>query len=175
MSRRTRASTPSARVTTVHIPQQRGRRQDAPFVVVVPERPSLLARAAAAVGWWLWRTRRSWVPTGAAVLLLPFTGVVHLMAPHAGSVLAVVAALPVLWLAAASRKRPAPGKSVLRWRVTITAVITALTGWTALAVFYGPFAGPLPWLWLLVAGAAQGAWSLLRRPSSRPATSEEAH
>lgn len=55
MSSRTRArgAKTAAGVHTIRIPRQRGRRGADPFVVVVPERPSLTREALAVVGGWL--------------------------------------------------------------------------------------------------------------------------
>lgn len=52
MSSRTRArgAKTAAGVHTIRIPRQRGRRGADPFVVVVPERPSLTREALAVVG-----------------------------------------------------------------------------------------------------------------------------
>ncbi|MFG2234389.1 hypothetical protein ACGFNX_31110 [Streptomyces sp. NPDC048723] len=88
MSRRIR---PSA-APTVRIPRQRGGQ---PVIVVLgPEQePTLTARAVAASGRWLWKHRRTWAPTGLAVVLLAVTGLVHLIEPRTAWVLAPIRCL----------------------------------------------------------------------------------
>ncbi|MFF4518170.1 hypothetical protein [Streptomyces mirabilis] len=178
MSSRTRARVRTQKVpagaTTVRIPRQRraGHRQSAPVIVVVPERPSLTARAAAAVGVWAWEHRRAWAPTAAALVLFLATGIVHLLAAWVGLVLAGAAIVPLGWLAWVTKFRPTARRSVLKWRAGLTLAVTTVTAWMALAVAFSPVAGPLGWLWLLLTLTAQSVWLYSRRT---PTAVEEIH
>ncbi|AYN34226.1 hypothetical protein DUI70_3725 [Streptomyces albus] len=146
---------------TVRIPRQRGRRGADPFVVVVPERPSLTREALTVVGGWLWRERRALAPTGLAVLALAAAGLLHVFAWWSGLVLAPVAAGPLVWLLLMQRRRPALG-SPLAWRIALAALASSALAWLALAVGFGPLAGPLCLWWLLMLLTAQTAWLIVR-------------
>ncbi|MFG2948839.1 hypothetical protein [Streptomyces adustus] len=152
----------AASVHTVRIPRQRGRRGAEPFVVVVPERPSLAREAAAALGGLLWRSRRALAPTGIALLAFVVAALLHAMAWWSGLLLAPLAAAPSGWLLLMQRRRPATG-SVLAWRAGLAVLVTVSLAWLALAAGFGPLAGSLELLWLLVLIAAQSAWLIVRR------------
>lgn len=158
---RTRSVKTAAGVTSVHIPRQRGRRSAQPFVVVVPERPSLTREALAAVGGLLWRFRRPLAPTGLALLAFVVTAILHAIAWWSGLLLAPAAAVPVLWLGVMQRRRPASG-SVLAWRIGLALLATTTAAWAALAAGFGPLAGSLELWWLLTWIAAQTAWLIVR-------------
>ncbi|MFE2419692.1 hypothetical protein [Streptomyces hokutonensis] len=161
MSSRTRARG-TAGVHTVRIPHQRGRRSAQPFVVVVPERPSLTREALTAIGGLLWRFRRPLIPTALALLAWPVTALLHAIAWWSGLLLAPAAAVPVLWLLVMQRRRPARS-SVLAWRAGLALLATTTAAWAAFAAGFGPLAGPLPLLWLLTWLIAQTAWLIVRR------------
>ncbi|WP_033321221.1 hypothetical protein [Streptomyces yerevanensis] len=164
MSSRTRTRTvkTAAGVHTVRLPRQRGRRSAQPFVVVVPERPSLTREVLGFLGRALWRFRGSLAPTGFALLALVVTALLHLLGWWSGLVLAPLAAAPVLWLGILQRRRPARG-SALAWRIALAALTTVAAAWAALAAGFGPLAGPLELVWLLTLIAAQSAWLIVRR------------
>lgn len=159
---RTRSVKTAAGVTSVHIPRQRGRRSAQPFVVVVPERPSLTREVLTAIGALLWRFRRPLAPTGLALLAFVVTAILHAIAWWSGLLLAPAAAVPVLWLGVMQRRRPASG-SVLAWRIGLTLLATTTAAWAALASGFGPLAGSLELWWLLTWIAAQTAWLIVRR------------
>ncbi|MFC9132874.1 hypothetical protein ACFT4A_39390 [Streptomyces sp. NPDC057099] len=165
MSSRTRSRTvkTAAGVHTVQIPRQRGRRGSQPFVVVVPERPSLTREAFGFAGRLLWKHRRSIAPLVLATVALPLTALLHWWAWWSGLLLAPFAVAPLAWLAFALLRRPAAGRSVLLWRIGITAGSTSALTWLALAAGFGPTAGPLLPLWLLITLAVQTAWLVIRR------------
>ncbi|MFJ6690007.1 hypothetical protein [Streptomyces sp. NPDC091294] len=164
MSSRTRARgvKTAAGVHTVRIPRQRGRRSADPFVVVVPERPSLTREAMAVVGGWLWRSRRALAPTALAVLALVVAGLLHVVAWWSGLLLAPTAAGPLVWLLVMQRRRPATG-SVLAWRAGLAALTSSALAWLAAAAGFGPLAGALELWWLLTLITAQSAWLIVRR------------
>ncbi|MFF5854333.1 hypothetical protein ACFY8B_01645 [Streptomyces sp. NPDC012751] len=164
MSSRTRARglKSAAGVHTVRIPRQRGRRAGQPFVIVVPEQPSLTREAAGWAGRMLWRHRGALAPTGLSLLALAAAGVLHAAAPWTGLVLAVLAAGPAVWVLLAQRRRPGTG-SALAWRIGLAALATLGGGWLAAAAGFGPLTGPLGWLWLLIWGTAQTVWLIVRR------------
>ncbi|MEW2510556.1 hypothetical protein [Streptomyces sp. NPDC046870] len=163
MSSRTRArGAKAAGVHTVHIPRQRGRRAAQPFVIVVPEQPSLTREAAGWVGRLLWRHRGALAPTGLAVSALAAAGVLHTAAPWTGLVLAALAAGPAVWVLLMQRRRPGTG-TALAWRIALAALATLAGGWLAAAAGFGPLTGPLGLLWLLLWGTAQTAWLIVRR------------
>ncbi|WP_342791166.1 hypothetical protein [Streptomyces montanus] len=151
-----------AGATTVRIPRQRGRRGADPFVVVVPERPSLLREMAAGLALIAWDHRRSLAPVALAVTALPLTAVLHWWAWWSGLILAPLALAPLGWLAFAILRRPA-GRSVLFWRLGLGVGATSALTWLALAAAFGPAAGPLLTLWLIFTVAAQVAWLVIRR------------
>ncbi|MFH8288406.1 hypothetical protein [Streptomyces sp. NPDC018059] len=151
-----------AGATTVRIPRQRGRRSGQPFIVVVPDRPSLSREAFGFLGRILWKHRRSLAPLALSVLAVPVTAVLHVLAWWSGLVLAPLAAGPLVWLAVMQRRRPASG-SVLGWRIGLALLATAATAWLALAAAFGPLAGPLELIWLLTLIVAQSAWLVVRR------------
>lgn len=150
----------AAGVHTVHIPRQRGRRSE-PFVVVVPERPSLTREALGFLGRGLWSVRQALAPTGFAVLALGVTTLLHTIAWWSGLVLAPAAVAPAVWFAVVQRSRPAPG-STLAWRIALAVFATLAFAWAALAAGFGPWAGPLPLVWLLTLIVAQTAWLIVR-------------
>ncbi|MFE1451179.1 hypothetical protein [Streptomyces olivaceoviridis] len=163
MSSRTRArGMKAAGVHTVHIPRQRGRRSAQPFVIVVPEQPSLTREFAGWVGRMLWRHRGALAPTGLAVFALAAAGVLHAAAPWTGGVLAALAAGPAVWVLLMQRRRPGTG-AALAWRIGLAGLVTLAGGWLAAAAGFGPLTGPLGWLWLLLWGTAQTAWLIVRR------------
>ncbi|WP_327748484.1 hypothetical protein [Streptomyces europaeiscabiei] len=164
MSSRTRARRvkSTAGVHTVQIPRQRGRRGAQPFVIVVPERPSLTREALGFVGRGLWAGRRGLAPAALAVFVFGLTGVLHLNAWWSALVLAPLALVPLAWVLIMQRRRPASG-SALGWRISLAALATLAAGWMALAAGFGPLAGPLPLLWLLIWLAAQITWFFVRR------------
>ncbi|AWI30416.1 hypothetical protein [Streptomyces tirandamycinicus] len=174
MSNRTRARgakiPPGA--TAIRVPRQRrrgfGGRQMGPIILVVPEKPSLAARATYAVGGWVWDRRRSWAPTGIAVVAFVAAAIVHVLAWWTGLVLAPATAAPLVWLWWTSRHRPAEARSVRRWRRGLALLGIAAAAWAALAVAFGPTAGPLELLWLIATIAAQALWLQLRRTSPDP-------
>ncbi|MBK3564526.1 hypothetical protein [Streptomyces sp. MBT62] len=159
---RTRSAKSAAGVTTVRLPRQRGRRSAQPFVVVVPERPSLTREALTAIGSLLWRFRRPLIPTALALLAWLVTALLHAIAWWSGLLLAPAAAVPVLWLLVMQRRRPARS-SVLAWRAGLAVLATLTAAWTAFAAGFGPLAGPLPLFWLLTWLIAQTAWLIVRR------------
>ncbi|MFF7748795.1 hypothetical protein ACFZCP_05970 [Streptomyces sp. NPDC007971] len=164
MSSRTRARLrkTAAGVHTVRIPRQRGRRSHQPFVVVVPERPSLLAELGSALALAVWDRRRPLAPLLLSVLALPLTGLLHWWAWWSGLLLAPLVAAPAGWLVFALKRRPA-GRSVLLWRVGLTVAATSVLLWLALAAALGPLSGPLLVLWLVNTLAAQASWLFIHR------------
>ncbi|MFD7765675.1 hypothetical protein [Streptomyces sp. NPDC059787] len=164
MSSRTRArgAKTTAGVHTVRIPRQRGRRAADPFVIMVPERPSLTREALAVIGGWLWRSRRTLAPTALAVLALAVAGLLHVIAWWSGLLLAPTTAGPLVWLLIMQRRRPATG-SVLAWRIGLAALTSSALAWLAVAAGFGPLAGALELWWLLTLIAAQSAWLIVRR------------
>lgn len=167
MSSRTRSRRSSVKVpvgaTTVRIPRQRGRRSAQPFIVVVPDRPTLCREALGWVGRLLWTHRRALAPLALSVTALPLTAVLHALAWWSGLILAPLAAGPLGWLALMQRRRPAGDRGVLGWRIGLALLATAATAWLALAAAFGPLAGPLELLWLLTLIAAQSTWFIIRR------------
>lgn len=157
---RSRGIKTAAGVHTVHIPRSRGRRSQ-PFVVVVPEHPSLTREALGFLGHLLWRFRGALAPTGLALLAWPLTALLHALAWWSGFLLAPVAAAPLLWLAVMQRRHPSRA-SVLAWRSGLTVLATVALAWVALAAEFGPLAGPLPLIWLLAWLTAQTAWLVVR-------------
>ncbi|MFD7137399.1 hypothetical protein [Streptomyces sp. NPDC059894] len=163
MSSRTRArGMKAAGVHTVQIPRQRGRRGAQPFVIVVPEPPSLAREAAGFLGRALWNGRRALAPTWLALVVLAVTGLLHVMGWWTGLVLAPLAAAPGVWAGIMQRRRPARGAVVL-WRAGLALLATLAAGWAALAAGFGPLAGPLELVWLLVWLTGQTAWLIVRR------------
>ncbi|MEV4035321.1 hypothetical protein [Streptomyces umbrinus] len=160
MSSRTRTRG-AAGVHTVRIPRQRGRRSQ-PFLIVVPDRPSLTREAFGFLGRALWRFRSSLAPTGYALLALVITGLLHLLGWWSGLVLAPLAVAPAAWLGIMQRRRPARGSTLL-WRIGLAFLAMLTSAWAALAAGFGPLAGPLPLVWLLGLIIAQSAWLIVRR------------
>ncbi|MEU5202792.1 hypothetical protein [Streptomyces pseudogriseolus] len=159
---RARGAKTAAGVHTVRIPRQRGRRGAEPFIVVVPERPSLTREALAVVGGWLWRSRRALAPTALAVLGLAVAALLHVIAWWSSLLLAPTAVGPLAWLLVMQRRRPATG-SVLAWRIGLAALISSSLAWLAVAAGFGPLAGALELWWLLTLITAQSAWLIVRR------------
>ncbi|MEU7500553.1 hypothetical protein AB0B52_26330 [Streptomyces griseofuscus] len=164
MSSRTRArgAKSAAGVHTIRIPRQRGRRSAQPFVVVIPEHPSLTREALGFVGRVLWRFRAALAPTGFALLAWPLAAILHAIAWWSALALAPVAAAPVLWFGFVQLHRPARTAAVV-WRAGLALLATAAGAWLAFAAGFGPLAGPLPLLWLLAWLIAQTAWLVVRR------------
>jgi hypothetical protein len=164
VSSRTRARTAktAAGIHTVRIPRQRGRRGAQPFVVIVPEQPSLTREALGLLGRMLWRFRTALAPTLLAAAAVPLAAILHALAWWSGLLLAPLAFGPALWLGIVQRRRPGR-RSVLAWRAGLAALTTAALAWVALAAGFGPLAGPLELLWLLTWIAAQSAWLIVRR------------
>ncbi|MEU6917968.1 hypothetical protein [Streptomyces olindensis] len=163
MSSRTRTRTvkTAAGIHTVRIPRQRGRRGADPFVIVVPERPSLTREALGFVGRSLWTFRRALAPTSLSVLAFLVAGLLHLIAWWSALVIAPVAAAPLGWVLVMQRRRPARA-AALAWRIGLAALATLAAVWLALAAGFGPLAGPLALLWLLIWLTAQTAWLVVR-------------
>ncbi|MFE9447373.1 hypothetical protein [Streptomyces sp. NPDC006739] len=162
MSSRTRSRglKTAAGIHTVHIPRSRGRRSQ-PFVVVVPEHPSLTREALGFLGRTLWRFRHALAPTFLALAAWPLTAILHALAWWSGLLLAPVAAAPLLWLGFVQFRRPARA-AASAWRVGLALLATAAVTWAALAAGFGPLAGPLPLIWLLTWLTAQTAWLIVR-------------
>ncbi|MFE7278077.1 hypothetical protein [Streptomyces sp. NPDC057623] len=157
---RTRSVKTGAGVHTVRIPRQRGRRSD-PFVIVVPERPSLTREALGFLGRALWRFRSALAPTGLSALAFLVAALLHVIAWWSGLVIAPMAAVPLVWLLVMQRRRPASG-STLGWRIGLAVLATLSAVWLALAAGFGPHTGPLVLLWLLILIAAQTTWFIVR-------------
>ncbi|MEU0390007.1 hypothetical protein [Streptomyces chartreusis] len=157
---RTRSVKTAAGVHTVRIPRQRGRRSD-PFVIVVPERPSLTREALGFVGRGLWSVRRALAPTGLSVLAFLVAVLLNAIAWWSSLVIAPVAAVPVVWLLVMQRRRPARA-AALAWRIGLAVLATAAAVWLALAAGFGPLNGTLALLWLLILITAQTAWLIIR-------------
>ncbi|MFJ8717980.1 hypothetical protein ACIRD9_33230 [Streptomyces violaceus] len=157
---RTRSVKTAAGVHTVRIPRQRGRRSD-PFVIVVPERPSLTREALGFIGRGLWTFRRALAPTSLFLLAFLVGGLLHLIAWWSALVIAPVAAVPVVWLLVMQRRRPARA-AALAWRIGLAVLATVAAVWLALAAGFGPLNGSLALLWLLIWIAAQTAWLIIR-------------
>jgi hypothetical protein len=83
------------------------RRGADPFVIVVPEGPSLTREALGFVGRGLWTFRRALAPTGLSLLAFLMAGLLHLIAWWSSVVIAPVAAVPLVWLLVMQRRRPA--------------------------------------------------------------------
>ncbi|MBD0838854.1 hypothetical protein [Streptomyces sp. TRM68416] len=158
---RTRKVRTAAGVHTVQLPRQRGRRSQ-PFVVVVPEQPSLTREALGFVGRGLWSVRQALAPTGFAVLALGVTTLMHTIAWWSALVLAPAAFAPAVWFAVMQRSRPAHGSTLL-WRFALGMFATLAFTWAALAAGFGPWAGALPLVWLLALIMAQTVWLFIRR------------
>ncbi|MCI3276256.1 hypothetical protein [Streptomyces cylindrosporus] len=150
---------------TVHVPRTR-RRDAQPIILVVPERPTLAQRAARALGTWLWETRRSWAPTGIAVAALLTTAVLHGLFWWTAFLLATATFAPYGWLVWLTWRRPADDRSIHHWRKALAALATLAIAWAALAVFFGPLAGPLGLIWLALAITAQALWLRTRRAAA---------
>ncbi|MEU6534928.1 hypothetical protein [Streptomyces sp. NPDC047000] len=163
MSSRTRAHAvkTAAGIHTVHIPGRRGHRAQ-PFLIVVPEQPSLSREIAGWVGRLLWRSRRTLAPTVLALLALATAGILHALAPWTGAILAALAATPTVGVLVMQRRRPGTG-TALAWRIGLALLATLTGAWFAAAAGFGPLAGPLEILWLLVLVAAQSIWLVVRR------------
>lgn len=156
----TRGVKTPAGVHTVRIPRQRGRRSQ-PFVVVVPERPTLTREAFGFLGRTLWRYRGALAPTGLALLAWPVTALLHAIAWWCSLLLAPIAAAPLVWLAVLQRNQPAR-TSAMAWRFALTALAAVAFTWVALAAGFGPLTGPLPLIWVLTWLISQTAWLVVR-------------
>ncbi|WUS23891.1 hypothetical protein OG727_17345 [Streptomyces caniferus] len=164
MSSRTRTrAVKAAGVTTVRLPRQRGRRAADPFVIVVPERPSLTWQALSGLALIVWKHRRALAPLALGLLAFPLTAVLHVFAGWSAFLLGAAAAGPVLWLVIVQRRRAAADKTVWGWRIALAVLGTSALAWAALAAGFGPLAGPLELVWLLTLIAAQTAWLIVRR------------
>ncbi|MFI8850241.1 hypothetical protein ACIGW3_08625 [Streptomyces sp. NPDC053499] len=151
-----------AGASTIRIPRQRrsGRRSD-PFVVVVPERPSLTRLALGATADLVWRHRGALAPLGIAVGVFLVATLLHALAWWSGLALVPAAVGPLVWLALVQHRRPAAARAVC-WRVAFALLTTAAGAWAALAAGFGPLAGPLEVWWLLTFVAAQTTWLIAR-------------
>ncbi|MGW5341764.1 hypothetical protein [Streptomyces sp. NPDC004050] len=157
MSRRMRPSAAS----TVRIPRQRG--SEPVILVLSPEPPTLTTRAALAAGRWVWKHRRAWAPTGIATTLLVLTGVVHLIEPRTGWVLAVLALAPAgVWAWGMLRRRPTSRQAIV-WRALLAAFATAAGAWIALAAGFGPAHPALFTAWAVLTLISQTGWLMARR------------
>ncbi|AZS71450.1 hypothetical protein DDE74_11250 [Streptomyces lydicus] len=164
MSSRTRTrAVKAAGVTTVRLPRQRGRRAADPFVIVVPERPSLTRQALSGLALIVWNHRRALAPLALGLLAFPLVSLLHVLAWWSAFLLAPAAVGPAVWLAIVQRRRAAAGKAVWGWRITLAVLGSSSLAWAALAAGFGPLAGPLELWWLLNLIAAQTAWLIVRR------------
>ncbi|MFJ4204873.1 hypothetical protein ACIP2Y_35310 [Streptomyces sviceus] len=159
MSSRTRSR--AAGVHTVRIPHQRGRRSQ-PFLIVVPDRPSLTREVIGFLGRLLWTFRAALAPTALALLALVVTALLHLLGWWSGLILAPLAITPAIWFAVVQRRRPGHG-STLVWRIALALLATLIGAWAALAAAFGPWVGPLGLIWLIALIVAQSAWLIVRR------------
>ncbi|WP_327662424.1 MULTISPECIES: hypothetical protein [unclassified Streptomyces] len=162
-SSRARAAKVPAGATVIKMPRQRrsGRRAQ-PFVVVVPEHPSLTRRLTEWLFLALWDHRRALAPSVLALAAFPFTALLHALAWWSGLLLAPAAAAPLVWLLVMQRRHPASDRAVLGWRIGLALLGTTAVAWASLAAAFGPLAGPLPLLWLLITAAAQTTWLIVR-------------
>ncbi|MFI6466905.1 hypothetical protein [Streptomyces sp. NPDC050538] len=160
MSSRTRARG-AAGVHTVRIPHQRGRRSQ-PFLIVVPDRPSLTREVLGFLGRVLWRYRRPLAPTALALLAWPVTAILHAIAWWYGLIFLPVVIAPAVWFGFVQYRRPARSTATA-WRIGLVVLATLAFGWAALASGFGPTAGPLPLVWLAIWLITQTAWSIVRR------------
>ncbi|MFF1495868.1 hypothetical protein [Streptomyces sp. NPDC058304] len=143
---------------TVHVPRQRGRgRQAPPVIVVVSEQPTLTFRATLATGRFMWRHRRTWAPSGIAVVLLVVAAILHLFAPWTGLLVAAAGLVPLGYLAWMAKSRPA-GRTVWAWRIALAVLALTGLGWLALALWFGPISAVLMGLWSLTTLTAQILW-----------------
>lgn len=162
-TRSRRAMKVPAGATTVRIPRQRGRRRShEPFVIVMPERPSLLREMSTGIALAAWDHRRQLAPLVLAVAALPLTAALHWWAWWSGLILAPLAAAPLAWLGFVLLRRPA-GRSVVAWRLGFTVAATSVLAWLSMAAAFGPMSGPLLMLWLINTIAAEAAWLVIRR------------
>lgn len=159
---RTRVQKVPASAATVRIPRRNGRRSAQPLVFVMPERPSLAREFAAFGVRLLWDHRVGLAPLTLGLTALASAGVLHWWAWWSGLILAPFATGPLVWLLIAQRRRPA-GRSATWWRAGFTVLGTMALSWLALAAGFGPLAGPLFTLWLIITIAAQVAWLVIRR------------
>ncbi|WP_105970951.1 hypothetical protein [Streptomyces geranii] len=159
---RTRRVKTTAGVHTVRLPRQRGRRTAQPVLVVVPERPSIARELAGWAGGLLWRFRHALAPTGIALAVFVVTALLHALAWWSALVLAPAVAAPIGWLLFVQRRHPAH-RTTLAWRIATAALATLALAWAALAAGFGPLAGPLELLWLLLLLPAQTGWLIVRR------------
>lgn len=177
MSRRIR--TKAAQTATphaVHIPRQRSSRRQAPqVIVVVSEEPTLTARATAATGRWMWKHRRTWAPTGLAVLLLAVTGIVHLFAPWAALIAVPAGGVPLAVWGWKAKTRSTQTRAASSWLNALAVLAAGGLAWFSLALWAGPFTPELMGLWSLTTLAAQVMWLIGRRTTStsKPATAPE--
>ncbi|MET3986486.1 hypothetical protein [Streptomyces sp. PvR034] len=178
MSRRIRTSAvESAAPRTVHVPRQRGK-QAPQVIVVVSEQPTLTARATAASGRWVWKHRRTWAPTGLAVLLLAISGIVHWFAPWAALIAAPAGLAPLGVWGWRAKTTSTPSRSVSAWRTAVAVLALAALAWFCLALWFSPAHTSLMGLWTLTALAAQVMWLIGRRTTSTVKTAsatEETH
>ncbi|MGW2228168.1 hypothetical protein [Streptomyces formicae] len=159
---RTRTSKTSTGVHAIRIPRGRGRRGQ-PFIVVIPERPTLTRQALGMVGGALWKARTSLAPTALAVLAFVLAAVLHVLAWWSCFLPAAAAVAAVAWLVIAQRRDPATG-SDLAWRIGLTVTLGPVAAvWMTAAVAFGPLAGPLELLWLLALIGTQSVWLVVRR------------
>ncbi|WP_424213574.1 hypothetical protein ACN20G_16635 [Streptomyces sp. BI20] len=126
------------------------------------QRPSLTARAAGAVGRWVWSHRRAWAPTALALVLWLLTGITHLIRPGLAWFLAPLALVPLAAWGWAWVKRPTRSRSALRRRGALAGAGVLAAGWPVAAIWIGPAHPALTTTWLLLTAAGQGAWLLLR-------------
>ena len=148
--------------SAVRIPHQRGSRSAQALLVIVPERPSWTRVVLGWAGGLLWDHRRALAPTAIELAVLAFTAVLHSRATWSGLVLAPLSLVPLVWFALTHRRRPATG-SVRAWRAALALLACASLAWAALAAGFGPLAGPLELIWLLLLVAAQSAWLIVHR------------
>ncbi|WP_159395360.1 hypothetical protein [Streptomyces albireticuli] len=155
--------------TTVRIPRQRRFSRQAPVVVVLPQELTWKQRAAYAIGRAMWKRRRALLPALTSLTCFLATVVAHHLAPWLWAVLAFVAVAGPGWLVWIERRRPSAGRRVRMWRYGLAALVMTAGAWAAASVAYGPTAGLLPLLWLLLTIAAHVTWRTLRRPTPAPA------
>ncbi|MEU6902296.1 hypothetical protein [Streptomyces virginiae] len=167
MSRRTRTHTARGAAPTIHVPRQRGNRQGPQVIVVVSdEPPTLTQRAAAATGRWVWKHRRTWAPTALAILLLPVTGIVHLITPWAALVAGPAAAIPLAVLGWKAKGRPVLNHAAGARRIASAVLALAALTWLCLALWFGPAEPVLMGLWSLITLDAQITWLFARLRST---------
>ncbi|WP_329488556.1 hypothetical protein OG618_18160 [Kitasatospora sp. NBC_01246] len=165
------------RTTKIVIPQQRGQRRGhrptahvvdlgrgaAPVVLVVPHRPSLAGRVAGATGRALWRRRVAWAPLWAGVGVFGAAGALSAVPAVAFAFAVPAVLLPAGRLFMARRHPSAAVRRKNRARTSSGTAWSAGLAWLALAVWFGPWNGPLAAAWLVGTATVQAFWSRRRK------------